>query len=309
MLTHIEFLKNFKEYENKNIFILLGPEDYPLKSILEKFVNYEKKTFFGDETTIDEILSFLKSTQIFDSKIKLVILRDFEKMKNWKLLLKENINKIILYSSLDIFENNPKKLENEAKEFIRKNISNPQNYVIVLMRYLNLDEKRKWLRQKLNKLKLNLNAEQFEILFQSLPPDLRGSSNEIEKIYLSGLENFELIITRNENSDIYEFLNYLQSGNLISSIKLIENTKKYIETNSYILRVLLNLLYSNLNLDKYIKPSFMAKKFNKISQNFENSDILDLIFLSLKTDKAYKTFHKQNLAILKLLYYIFQKVH
>jgi hypothetical protein len=144
MLTHIDFLKNFSEYQQKNVFILLGPEDYPIRAIAQKFIDYEKSLFFGDETNVEEIINYLKSSEIFNKRKKLAIVKNFEEMKNWKLLLKINENKVILYSSLDFYENNLKKLENLAENFIKKNITKSENCVIVLMPYLNKDEKRKW---------------------------------------------------------------------------------------------------------------------------------------------------------------------
>ena len=308
MLTHIDFLKNFSEYQQKNVFILLGPEDYPIRAIAQKFIDYEKSLFFGDETNVEEIINYLKSPDIFNKRKKLAIVKNFEEMKNWKLLLKINENKVILYSSLDFYENNLKKLENLAENFIKKNITKSENCVIVLMPYLNKDEKRKWIIQKLKSLNINLNAYQIERLVQILPNDLKTCSNEIEKIYLSGEENFEVIISNFEEKKIYEFLNYLQNFDFLSSIKLFENTK-FIESNAYILRVLLNLLYEKENLNEAIKPSFITKQLKKINQFYSKEDILKLIHQSLLTDKAYKTFHRGNLAILKLLYYIFHLAH
>ncbi|MFZ8847259.1 MAG: hypothetical protein ACO2O6_08745 [Candidatus Hydrothermia bacterium] len=308
MLTHIDFLKNFSEYQQKNVFILLGPEDYPIRAIAQKFIDYEKSLFFGDETNVEEIINYLKSSEIFNKRKKLAIVKNFEEMKNWKLLLKINENKVILYSSLDFYENNLKKLENLAENFIKKNITKSENCVIVLMPYLNKDEKRKWIIQKLKSLNINLNAYQIEKLVQILPNDLKTCSNEIEKIYLSGEENFEVIISNFEEKKIYEFLNYLQNFDFLSSIKLLENTK-FIESNAYILRVLLNLLYEKENLNEAIKPSFITKQLKKINQFYSKEDILKLIHQSLLTDKAYKTFHRGNLAILKLLYYIFHLAH
>ena len=308
MLTHIDFLKNFSEYQQKNVFILLGPEDYPIRAIAQKFIDYEKSLFFGDETNVEEIINYLKSSDIFNKRKKLAIVKNFEEMKNWKLLLKINENKVILYSSLDFYENNLKKLENLAENFIKKNITKIENCVIVLMPYLNKDEKRKWIIQKLKSLNINLNAYQIEKLVQILPNDLKTCSNEIEKIYLSGEENFEVIISNFEEKKIYEFLNYLQNFDFLSSIKLLENTK-FIESNAYILRVLLNLLYEKENLNEAIKPSFITKQLKKINQFYSKEDILKLIHQSLLTDKAYKTFHRGNLAILKLLYYIFHLAH
>lgn len=308
MLTHIDFLKNFSEYKEKNIFILLGPEDYPIKTIIQKFNDYEKSLFFGDEADVEEIINYLKSSDIFNKRKKLAIVREFEEMKNWKQLLKINENKVILYSSLNFYENNLKKLESLAENFIKKNITKIENCVIVLMPYLNKDEKRKWIIQKLKSLNINLNAYQIEKLVQILPNDLRTCSNEIEKIYLSGEENFDIIISNFEERKIYEFLNYLQNFDLLSSIKLFENTK-FIESNAYILRMLLNLLYEKEHLNEQIKPSFITKQLKKINQFYNKEDILKLIHQSLLTDKIYKTFHRGNLAILKLLYHIFHSAH
>ncbi|MEO0223897.1 MAG: hypothetical protein ABIL76_02240 [candidate division WOR-3 bacterium] len=308
MLTHIDFLKNFSEYKEKNIFILLGPEDYPIKTIIQKFIDYEKSVFFGDEANVEEIINYLKSSDIFNKRKKLAIVKDFEEMKNWKQLLKINENKVILYSSLNFYENNLKKLESLAENFIKKNITKTENCVIVLMPYLNKDGKRKWIIQKLKSLNINLNAYQIEKLVQILPNDLKTCSNEIEKIYLSGEENFDIIISNFEERKIYEFLNYLQNFDFLSSIKLFENTK-FIESNAYILRILLNLLYEKENLNEQIKPSFITKQLKKINQFYSKEDILKLIHQSLLTDKIYKTFHRGNLAILKLLYHIFHSVH
>lgn len=304
MLTHIDFLKNFSEYKEKNIFILLGPEDYPIKTIIQKFNNYEISLFFGDEINVEKIINYLRSSEIFSKRKKLAIVRDFEEMKNWKQLLKINENKVILYSSLNFYENNLKKLESLAENFIKKNITKIDNCVIVLMPYLNKDEKRKWIIQKLKSLNINLNAYQIEKLVQILPNDLKTCSNEIEKIYLSGEENFDIIISNFEERKIYEFLNYLQNFDFLSSIKLFENTK-FIESNAYILRILLNLLYEKESLNEQIKPSFIIKQLKKINQFYSKEDILKLIHQSLLTDRAYKTFHKGNLVILKLLYHIF----
>jgi len=308
MLTHIDFLKNFSEYKEKNIFILLGPEDYPIKTIIQKFNDYEISSFFGDETNVEEIINYLKSSDIFKKRKKIAMVKDFEEMKNWKQLLKINENKVILYSSLNFYENNLKKLESLVENFIKKNITKIENCVIVLMPYLNKDEKRKWIIQKLKSLNINLNAYQIEKLVQVLPNDLKTCSNEIEKIYLSGEENFDMIISNFEEKKIYEFLNYLQNFDFLNSIKLFENTK-FIESNSYILRTLLNLLYEKENLNEQIKPSFIIKQLKKINQFYSKEDILKLIYQSLLTDKAYKTFHRGNLAILRLLYYIFHLVH
>lgn len=308
MLTHIDFLKNFSEYKEKNIFILLGPEDYPIKTIIQKFNNYEISLFFGDEINVEKIINYLRSSEIFSKRKKLAIVRDFEEMKNWKQLLKINENKVILYSNLNFYENNLKKLESLAENFIKKNITKIDNCVIVLMPYLNKDEKRKWIIQKLKSLNINLNAYQIEKLVQILPNDLKTCSNEIEKIYLSGEENFDIIISNFEERKIYEFLNYLQNFDFLSSIKLFENTK-FIESNAYILRILLNLLYEKESLDEQIKPSFIIKQLKKINQFYSKEDILKLIHQSLLTDRAYKTFHKGNLVILKLLYHIFHLAH
>ena len=308
MLTQIDFLKNFFEYKEKNIFILLGPEDYPIKTIIQKFNDYEISSFFGDETNVEEIINYLKSSDIFKKRKKIAMVKDFEEMKNWKQLLKINENKVILYSSLNFYENNLKKLESLVENFIKKNITKIENCVIVLMPYLNKDEKRKWIIQKLKSLNINLNAYQIEKLVQVLPNDLKTCSNEIEKIYLSGEENFDMIISNFEEKKIYEFLNYLQNFDFLNSIKLFENTK-FIESNSYILRTLLNLLYEKENLNEQIKPSFIIKQLKKINQFYSKEDILKLIYQSLLTDKAYKTFHRGNLAILRLLYYIFHLVH
>ncbi len=309
MLTHIDFLKNFSQYKEKNVFILLGPEDYPIKTIIQKFIDYEISLFFGDETNVEQVINYLKSSDIFNKRKKIAFIRDFEEMKNWKQLLKINENKIILYSSLDFYENNLKKLENLAESFIKKNnITKFENCIIVLMPYLNKDEKRKWMLQKIKSLNLNLNAYQIERLVQVLPNDLRTCSNEIEKIYLSGEENFDIILSNFEERKIYEFLNYLQNFDLLNSIKLFENTK-FIESNAYILRILLNLLYEKENISKAIKPSFIIKQLKKISQFYKKKDILELIYHSLLTDRTYKTFHKGNLAIFRLLYYIFHLAH
>jgi len=310
MLTHIEFLRNFENYKNKNVFILIGPESYPLKTIIDKFENYEKKLFFGDEVSVEDILNFLRSSGFFDKRNKLAIIKNFDELKNWKLLLKLKENKVILYSSLDFYENNLKKLQNVVDNFIKKHLNNinSENYVVVLMPYLDIEDKRKWIIQKLRKMNININSEYIEKLVRILPADLNSCNNELEKIYLCGIENFEFIITRSEEQKIFDFLNYVEKNEFSKAIKLFENSNS-IEANAYILRTLLNFLYTYEDIDEYIKPSFIKKQLKKIIQNYEKKDIFELIKLSLLTDKIYKTYHRQNNAILRLLYHIFEKAH
>ncbi len=323
MLTHIEFLKNFEKYKEKSIYLLFGPESYPIRAIFEKLKNYERKIFYIEELNISEILDFLKSNEIFNKSKKLAVIKDidfkksekywkllfkeFEKIKIWQLLEKSE-HKIIIYSHLGYFEENVKKLENVTNEFISKNIINSKNYLIILMPYLNKDEKRVWIFKKLKQLNLKIEANDFEKLFQVLPPDLYTWNSELEKIYLAGGENIDMIVSTYNEAKIYNFINYLERNELSKAIELFENTN-YIEANGYILRTLLNLLYTYENLDEFIRPGFLKNKLQKLNRNYEKNNILNLIYLSLLTDKTYKTFHRGKLSILKLLYHIFEKAH
>ncbi len=323
MLTHIEFLRNFERYREKSIYLLVGPESYPIKTIFEKLKNYERKLFYVEESSTSDILDFLKLNEIFNKSKKLAVIKDidfkkaekqwkflfkeFEKIKIWQLLEK-NGHKIIIYSNLGFFEDNVKKLENFANEFISKNITNSKNYLIILMPYLNKDERRAWVLKKLKQLNIKISLDKFEKLFQILPPDLHTWNKEIEKIYLLDNENIDLIVSTYKEAKIYDFINYLERHELSNAIKLFENTN-YIEANSYILRTLLNLLYTYENLDEFIKPEFLKKRLQKLNRNYEKSNVLNLIYLSLLTDKTYKTFHRGKLSILRLLYHIFEKAH
>lgn len=308
MLTHIEFLRKFDKYKNKEIFILLGPEDYPIRTIVEKFEDFEAKTFWGDEISVDKIVEYLNESSLFSKKRKLAIIKSFEKLKNWKEILKLKSKKVILYSSLEFYEDDMKKLTKIADEFLKKNLPKSDNYILVLMPYLTEEERKKWIIQRLNKLNIVLTAEQMDYLFRNLPKNLSSCNNELEKVYLSGSENLELILSKNESVRVYSFINYLENGNFDEVLKLIRDIAP-IELNMYVLRTILNMIYIEEGIDELIKPSFLKNYLSKIAKKLEKNDLIELLHLSLLVDKSYKTFHRDKISILNLVFRIFHRAH
>ncbi|MCS7245054.1 MAG: hypothetical protein RMJ38_02870 [candidate division WOR-3 bacterium] len=308
MLTHIEFLKKFDKYKDEEVFILIGPEDYPIRAIREKFIDYETRTFWGDEISIDKIVEFFNQSSLFSKKGKLAIIRNFEKLKKWKEILKLKNKKVILYSSLDFYEEDLKKLNKVVEEFIGKNLSKSDKYTLVLMPYLTEGEKKKWIIKRLNKLNLMLSAEQMDYLFRNLPKDLSSCNNEVEKIYLAGSENLELILSKSENLKVYSFINYLEKGNFDEILKLVKEIAP-LELNMYILRTILNMIYIAENTYELVKPSLFKHSLSKITKKLEKNDLIELLYLSLLVDRSYKTFHRDKISILNLVFRISHKVH
>ncbi len=302
MSTHIKFLQQFEKYLKETIIILLGPESYPLRRIMEKYRenNFETKTFWADESPPEEVLKSLRSVSMFDSSNKAILVKNFLQWKNWKEFM-ESIpsgNRVLLYDTLTD-EGDEKKLARKVKEWAKGTFRRNSVPTIVLMPYLSREARIKWVMQKARSQGMVLDAERAALLVDRTGPDLHNLETELEKIFLGGPENMERLMFTKEEESIFEIRDALKSRDGLKMIKILQS-KEPIPSIAFLQRTLLNSIYASSDIKERVKPPFMARKFAELGKFFYIKEMYEMLSKTLDAEKGYKSFHRGKVILFKL---------
>ncbi len=303
MNTHISFLKHSERFGESSIFLLLGPEDFPLKAILEKLKgDGEVVKLLGDEVSLDDVRKHF-TPSLLGNRSKVVLIRNFTLIKDWQSLMEVPRNvKLVLYEPLDYEETDERKLIAKANEWIRNNMKNTYKFATIYMPYLNRELRKKWILRKCKELKLSLTDEQVDRLLEIHPPSLHAVWNELVKLSLARDIPFDSMFFEQSEDRIFSLMNKLKDGHYEWVFNFLEmHSRDSLNILSYLQRYLLNLIYSKEALKKNVKPSFMYRRYESISRKYYHKELYEKLTRSLATEKLYKTSHSETLALLEFI--------
>ncbi len=302
MSTHIKFLQQFDSYLKERVIILLGPESYPLRRIVEKYreKGFDTKTFWADETPPQEVLRSLRSISMFADNRKVVLVRGFLLWKDWKELLEviPSGNTVLLYDSLTE-EGDEKKLAKKVREWAKAVFRKNRVPSIVLMPYLPRESRIRWLIQKARGLGLELDAERAALLVDRTGPDLHNLETELEKIVLGGVENMDRLIFARDEESIFEIREAIKKRDTLRMIKILQSAEP-IPSIAFLQRTLLNSIYASSDIKERVKPPFMARKFAEIGKIFYTKEMYEMLSKTLDAERGYKSFHRGRVILFKL---------
>ncbi len=302
MSTHIKFLQQFDKYLQESVIILIGPESYPLKRIMERYreKGFETKTFWADESPVEEVLKSLRSVSMFADTRKAVLVRGFLQWKNWKELL-ESIpsgSTVLLYDALTE-EGDEKRLTRKVREWVKAAFRKKEVPTVILMPYLSREARIRWVVQKARGLGMVLDAERAALLVDSTGPDLHNLETELEKIFLGGPENMDKLVFVKEEESIFEIREALRSRDGLKMIKILQSAEP-IPSIAFLQRTLLNSIYASSDIKERVKPPFMARKFAELGRFFYTKEMYDMLWKTLNAEKGYKSFHRGKVILFKL---------
>ncbi len=231
MATIQTYNKLFKTLEErgpeKNILLLYGEEDY-LKKVtverLEKFLNTKRVTFFGQDASQDDISRELMNTGLFQSQ-KLVVVYEFERLKNWNNLFSlkppKNSYLICIISS----SSDKRKLRN-----ILQNAKKHKGVQILEFKPLDVMGFRAWVKNRFKKHNIHIDETYLSLLVKHLPSNLLQAEKELEKLFLyieedyPNIEHLKVLSGTKERSlstILLENMGY-EKKNLASILNVIE---------------------------------------------------------------------------------------
>ena len=302
MNTHIRFLKNFDAFFQKSPIIFLGPESFPLERIKENYRErgYSIATIYLDETELEEVRRQIHSRSMFSDEKRVFLLRNFLSNRRWKELIEERTEDILLFYDRFSDEEDERKLSKKALEWYRINFGKSKREVeLVLMPYLKPEERIKWLMGRARKMGISLDAEKARSIVDRGSPDLYHLQSELEKIALAGVEHMEDILFSMKEESIFQMTDALLEKNTEKILDILE-TREPIPALAFIAKSLLNSIYASSGVKERVKPSFMAVRFAKMGKLYYTKEMYRMLLETLKTERAYKTFHRGRVALYKL---------
>lgn len=303
MNTHIKFLKNFEKFLGRSPIILLGPESFPLQKIKERYENsgYTIKTIYMDETDPEEVLREIGSRSMFSSLRRVFLLRNFLSNNRWKeILYKGTEGDIILLYDRFSDEEDEKKLRKKVSEWYRGNFDKSKGRIeIVLMPYLKLEERIRWVMGKASRLGISVDAEKAKRIVENSPPDLHHLNSEMEKLALGGIENMEKLLFTMKEESIFQITDALMKRDTMKILDVLED-REPIPAIAFIEKSLLNAIYSAEGIRERVKPSFMFNKFAQMGRIYYTKEMYSMLLKALKSERDYKSFHRGKLSLYRL---------
>jgi len=296
------------------IILLYGPDTYrsrqKLNEIIEQYRKIHKsglnlKYFDGENLNFQEFKNEIQSVSMFAEK-KLIILRNTINNEKFKESFLADSKKFINSSDVILFYEEGKIPKEDSLIKILKKAEKSQEFQLLEGQRL-----KSWARKEFNNCRADINPGALEKLIDFVGNDLWQFSNEIRKLanYKKNqkikLEDVELLVRPNEESDIFKTINSLASKDKKQALELIHKHLEKGDSPLYLL-AMISFQFRNLliikNLgQKYQSPyaiskithfhPFLVKKCYALTQKFtipELKKIYQKIFevdLSIKTGK------------------------
>ena len=335
-MKYKDIVYNIKDKNFEKIYLLYGKEHYLIdnaiklfrESLNESMIDFNLETIDGKETTLDQLLSSIETLPFMDER-KIVIVKDFELLTKSK---KKNFSDKDEKTFASQLENIPDTTilvfavygEIDKRKSIVSKIS--QNGIAYNCEKISDMELFKWTKKKFEKNNTMIDNAQIMYFIESTgykdknnEYTLSDIDNEIRKISsFAGSDTkvtneiIDRLSQKKIENDIFKLIDYIGDKNSQNAIKILNDMINegesvlgifaMINRQFKIVLQVKELLNKGLNnkviSDKLKLSLFIVNKSIKISRNFTESMIIDMLNYILESDyKIKKGLMRDTLAI------------
>ncbi len=282
-----EFLKVFPKQRKRNIYLIVGEEQYfidiVLNSIKKRFDvdedDFDYAVFYAQETEVSKLLFELRQIPLTAER-HFVILKDFDK---YKAKDKEKIAEYSLHpypkSVLVIVASDFDKRLKASKKLLENAIE------IICKKPYSKEDILRWLKNKENELNIKFEYGARLYFAENVALDYLVAQNELEKILLY-IEDKRIPISEDavkesiglsKKENIFALLSAIGNKDLKSALKILENVLDNGESPIMIISMLTNyfktLWIINIAFEKgysleKIKKSYLSSVYYKFQNNY-----------------------------------------
>lgn len=325
-MKYKDIVYNIKDKNFEKIYLLYGKEHYLIdnainlfkQSLNESMIDFNLEIIDGKETTLDQLLSSVETLPFMDER-KIVIVKDFELLtKSKKKNFSDKDEKIFanhlenipdttvlvfaVYGEIDKRKNIVSKMSKNGIAYNCEKISDMELF--------------KWTKKKFEQNKVMIENAQIMYFIESTgykdknnEYTLSDIDNEIKKISSFAGSNTKVtneIIDRLSQkkieNDIFKLIDYIGDKNSQNAIKILNDMINEGESVLGIfaminkqfrivlqVKELLNKGLNNKKISEKLKiSSFIVNKSIKISRNFTEAMIIDMLNYILESDYKIK---------------------
>ena len=318
-MKYKDIVYNIKDKNFEKIYLLYGKEHYLIdnaiklfrESLNESMIDFNLEIIDGKETTLDQLLSSIETLPFMDER-KIVIVKDFELLTKSK---KKNFSDKDEKTFASHLENIPDTTilvfavygEIDKRKSIVSKIS--KNGIAYNCEKISDMELFKWTKKKFEKNNTMIDNAQIMYFIEST-----GYKDKNNEYTLSDIDNeiIDRLSQKKIENDIFKLIDYIGDKNSQNAIKILNDMINEGESVlgifaminrqfKIVLQVkeLLNKGLNNKAISDKLKLSlFIVNKSIKISRNFTESMIIDMLNYILESDyKIKKGLMRDTLAI------------
>jgi len=314
-----EFLKALKKGElASHLYVLAGREELMMESALkileEKLAPCDRKVYYIDEMTVQELLQSSSTGDLFGSSRKITVIKGIEKSrkKSKKQLLElfqslsggffDVDNPLVIYIRTSGME---ERKRNELMRNLRDIEKTAETEFLkgaLFVEFPLLVEDRdtahlfgKWIKNWFERKGIALDGETLEKLKSSLPPELKEAQAEMKKLllYTDGAppspEDVEEVVSKSEEVLIKDLSRLIQKGDnrfaALTLKKLLDSGVRPNHILAYLLVVLARHLRDNGRKAAFRSALKKAERAVELEGRLKSQPVSDSLLLLLLSEE------------------------
>ena len=314
-----EFLKALKKGElASHLYVLAGREELMMESALkileEKLAPCDRKVYYIDEMTVQELLQSSSTGDLFGSSRKITVIKGIEKSrkKSKKQLLElfqslsggffDVDNPLVIYIRTSGME---ERKRNELMRNLRDIEKTAETEFLkgaLFVEFPLLVEDRdtahlfgKWIKNWFERKGIALDGETLEKLKSSLPPELKEAQAEMKKLllYTDGAppspEDVEEVVSKGEEVLIKDLSRLIQKGDnrfaALTLKKLLDSGVRPNHILAYLLVVLARHLRDNGRKAAFRSALKKAERAVELEGRLKSQPVSDSLLLLLLSEE------------------------
>ncbi len=305
-------VKNLKKNNFLPIYYLFGEDSYSIDNTVKQIQNaiepfigsdFDKETFYGDNNNLTDVLNFA-STFPFGSEKKLIIFKEFEKVRDKKNLASYVKSPVDFTTIIITHEGKISNLDSEPYKSLL------QNNFIFEAKELKGNSLVNWLVEYASINKRNLTPENAQILIDIVGENRSLLEAQLEKIFTFladdteiNLEAIKSLSTALKEFNIFDLQNALAEKNKTKALKISYNLLEkgsepiqivYMLTRYFTQLARLNELRAKASSEFEVARSigthqFYLKDYIKARSRYSDEDLYNAVKALLKADLSIKT--------------------
>lgn len=324
-MKYKDIINNIKNKNFEKIYILYGREHYLIDNAIKNFkdtlqesmIDFNLDMLDGKEVVMDKLLSSIETLPFMDER-RIVIVKDFELLKGKKKLFSDKDEKAFIEHLDNIPDTTVLVLAvygdiDKRKNLVKKATKNGIVYNCEKISDMDLF---KWSKKKFEESNIQIDNSQIIYFIESTgykdknnQSTLSDIGNEIQKIISfvgssSKVTNeiIDKLSAKKIENDIFKLIDYIGEKNSQSAIKILNDMIKEGESVLGIFAMISKQFKTVLQVKELLKegcnnktisnqiqrPLFVVNKTIKISRNFTDTMIVEMLNYILESDYKIK---------------------